>query len=229
MAKILPSAHIADIRGKHGGNVFAKNRGGNYSRRKVTPTNPKTASQIAARSMFATYAQKWRTLTQAQQNAWIAAVSGYTKTNIFGDIKSPTGMQLYVKVNCNLKVSGGNEIAAPAAPKGVLTTVIGALTYASAVPALSLVMSGAVPAATRVIVTATPPLSAGVNFVKSQMRIISTLAPAAVSPANILAAYTAKFGAVGGVGTKIFVGIQFVDQVSGIKSPMQMTSTIAAA
>jgi hypothetical protein len=228
MALMKPSAIVADIRGKHGGIVFGKNRAGNTTRNKTTPVNPRTPSQIAARALFATYSQKWRTLTQAQQNAWNAAVAGYASTNIFGDLRNPTGIQLYIKVNTNLKVSGGSEITAPAAPKGVQVGVIGALSYTSGTPALSLAYSANVPALTRVIVTATAPLSAGVNFVKSQLRIIGTLAPAAASPFNALTAYNSKFGAVGAVGTKIFVGIQYVDQTSGIKSPRQLVSQISA-
>jgi hypothetical protein len=228
MAKFLPGSIVSDIRGKHGGLVFSKNRGGNYTRRKVTPVNPKSTSQVTSRALFAQLAQQWRTLTQASQNSWIAAVTGYAKTNIFGDLKNPTGTQLFIKVNANLVVSGGAKITTPAAPKGVSVVTIGALTYTSGTPALSLAYSANVPALTRIIVSATPPLSAGVNFVKSQFRIISTLAAAAASPANILSAYTTKFGAVGAVGTKIFVRIQFVDQTSGIKSPAQVVSAIAA-
>ena len=129
MAKFLPGIVISDIRGKHGGGVFSKNRGGNYTKRKVTPVNPKTTSQVTSRSLFASLSQQWRTLTQAVQNAWIAAVTGYGKTNIFGDLKNPTGLQLFVKVNANLVVSGGAKITAPAAPKGVSVVTIGALTY----------------------------------------------------------------------------------------------------
>jgi len=228
MAKFLPGSIVSDIRGKHGGLVFSKNRGGNYTRRKVTPVNPKSTSQVTSRALFAQLAQQWRTLTQASQNSWIAAVTGYAKTNIFGDLKNPTGTQLFIKVNANLVVSGGAKITTPAAPKGVSVVTIGALTYTSGTPALSLAYSANVPALTRIIVSATPPLSAGVNFVKSQFRVISTLAAAAASPANILSAYTTKFGAVGAVGTKIFVRIQFVDQTSGIKSPAQVVSAIAA-
>ena len=71
-------------------------------------------------------------------------------------------------------------------------------------------------------------MSAGISFAKSQFRLITTLAAAAASPANILAAYTAKFGAVGAVGSKIFVQMQFVDQTSGVASPRQTVSAVAA-
>jgi hypothetical protein len=228
MAKIKLGSNIADIRGKLNGHVFSHNRGGNYIRNKVTPVNGRTTSQVLVRSRFAQYSQQWRTLTQAQISAWNSSVGAYQKTNIFGDLKSPTGLQLFQKVNNNLVSSGGTAITSPAAAKGVSVVTAGVLTYTSGTPALSLAYSANVPAATRVKVFATAPQSAGINFVKSQFRLITTLAPAAVSPANILTPYQTKFGSVGAVGSKIFVAIQFVDQVSGIASPRQIVSAVSA-
>jgi len=228
MGKVQFSAAISEIRGKIGGGVFSKNRAGAYIRKKVTPVNPKSVGQIAKRALMATYSQTWRTITQAQRDAWTAAVSGYAKTNIFGDLRNPTGLQLYCKINLNLLNSGATAITTPAAPKGVSVVTIGVLTFTSGTPALSLARSGAVPAATRMIVYASPALSAGVNFVKSKLRIITTVAAATASPDNLLASWNTKFGAIGAVGTKIFVGIRFVDSTSGIASPIQLVSQIAA-
>jgi hypothetical protein len=229
MGKSKMGALMVGLRGKVGGSVVSHNRGGDYVRNKITPVNPKTASQILVRNRFASFSSGWRNLTQAQQNAWIAACSNYQKSDIFSDMRTPTGLQLYQRLNNNLLSSGGTAITSPAPNKGVSQVTIGALTYTSGSPALSLAYSANVPALTRVKVFATPPLSAGINFVKSQLRLISTLAPAAASPANILSAYTTKFGSVGAVGTKIFVGIVFVDQTSGLNSPMQLTSAISAS
>jgi hypothetical protein len=228
MALVKFSALVSDMRKKLNGSVFSHNRGGNYLRNKVTPVNPKTSYQVATRARFAQYSQNWRNLTAAQISAWNAATPGYAKSNIFGDLKNPTGLQLYQKVNNNLIASGGTAITSPAAPKGVSVVTLTSLTYTVGVPALSIVFAGPVPALTRVKVFATPPMSAGINFVKSQLRLISTLAPAATSPANILAAYQAKFGSVGAIGQKIFVAFQFVDQTSGIASPRQLVSAISA-
>ena len=132
MALFKPSAIASDIRGTLAGTVFSKNRGGNYIRQKVTPVNPKTSFQTVVRNRLASFSQGWRALTAAQINAWNAAVAGFAKTNIFGDLRNPTGLQLYVKVNANLVSSGGTAITTPAAPKGVSVVTIGALTYTSA-------------------------------------------------------------------------------------------------
>jgi hypothetical protein len=229
MALIKLGALVSDIRNSINGSTYSHNRGGNYIRNKVTPVNPRSASQTALRARFAQYAQQWRTLTTAQQQAWLAAVQNYKQTNVFGDLKTLTGLQLFLQVNSNLLASGGAAITSPAAAKGVSIVNATGLTYTSGTPSLSLAYSANIPALTRVKIFATPPLSPGISFVKSQFRLISTLAPAAVSPANILAAYTAKFGAVGAVGTKIFVGMQFVDQTSGVPSPLQIISAVSAA
>jgi hypothetical protein len=226
--KVKFGSIVVDGRGKIGGHVASKNRGGSYFRTKVTPVNPRTASQFTVRGRFGTLSQSWKTLTQAQRDSWNAAVSAWSKSDIFSDVRNLTGLQLYQRLNNNLLSSGASQIATPAPNKGVLTVTAGVLTYTSGTPALSLARSGAVPAATRMKVFATPPLSAGISFVKSQLRLISTVAAATASPDNILAAYTAKFGAVGTVGTKIFVGIVFVDSTSGASSPMQLVSAISA-
>jgi hypothetical protein len=222
-------AFIVDGRGKIGGQVASKNRAGSYMRNKVTPVNPRTSNQFTVRSRFGTLSTGWKTLTQAQRDQWNAAVPQWQKSDIFSDMRSLTGLQLYQRLNNNLLSSGAAQISTPAANKGVSTVTIGALTYTVGTPALSLARSGAVPAATRMKIFATPPLSAGIGFVKSQLRLISTVAAATASPDNILAAYQAKFGNVGSVGQKIFVGIVFVDSTSGASSAMQMTSTISAA
>jgi hypothetical protein len=228
MAKIKFSALVSDMRGKLNGSVASHNRGGSYFRNKVTPVNLRSPSQVAVRSRFASFSQQWRTLTQAQIASWNSAVGAYAKKNIFGNLKNPTGAQLFQKVNNNLLASGGTAITSPATPKGVSVVTAGILTYTSGTPALSLAYSANVPAGTRVKVYATPPLSAGISFVKTQFRLISTLAAAAVSPANLLTPYNTKFGSVGGVGTKIFVKIEFVDQTSGICSPPQVVSAVSA-
>ena len=60
-------------------------------------------------------------------------------------------------------------------------------------------------ASTKVLIEATPQLSQGVAFVsRSKFRSILVSAAAAASPANILTAYNAKFGALIS-GRRIFV------------------------
>lgn len=104
MAKIKWSGiGIVDGRGKINGTVLSKNRGGAYARVKVTPSNPRSAAQMFVRSNLAFLAQKWKTLTQENRDAWSGAVSNYTRTDVFGDVKTPTGYNLFMRINTALR------------------------------------------------------------------------------------------------------------------------------
>jgi hypothetical protein len=218
---------IVDGRGKVNGHVVSKNRAGSYIRTKVTPVNPRSTSQLLQRSRLQGQSVAWRGLTASQRTSWISAVKGFQKTNIFGDLKTPSGFNLYQRLNNNLLKAAQAAITTAPNPGTVLAVNIGALTCTVAGLVVSLAISAAVPAGTTVVVRATAPLSAGINFVKSQLRIITTFAPAQASPLVLTASYATKFGAFV-AGQKIFVSIEFVNNTTGQNSVQQITSAIAA-
>lgn len=229
MTKVKYSALVSDMSGKLNGSVMSRNRAGSYIRNKVTPVNPNTAAQAEVRSRLTTNAQAWAGLTQAQRDSWNASVGAFAKTDIFGDLKNPSGFNLYCRINNNLTMVGETAVSTPPTSSEVATVTIGALTAANGTPALSLVTSGAVPADTVMVVNATPGLSAGVSFVKSELRQISQAAAAATSPHNLLSAWNTKFGSIPAAGKKIFVEIYFINTTTGAMSGRQKTSAIVAA
>jgi hypothetical protein len=218
---------IVDGRGKVNGHVISKNRAGSYIRTKVTPVNPRSTAQLTQRARLQGQSVAWRGLTATQRQSWIAGVKNFQRTNIFGDLKTPSGFNLYQRLNNNLLKAGQAAIVSAPAPANVATVNIGVLTATVAGGVISLALSGAVPAATTVVFRATPPLSAGISFVKSQLRVITTFAAASASPLVATAAYAAKYGAFV-AGQKIFVSIEFVNNVTGQNSVQQITSAISA-
>lgn len=225
-------ALVVDGRGKIGGHVASKNRAGAYLRTKVTPVNGQTSYQNAIRNRFTTLAQAWRGLTEAQRDAWNAAVSDYSRTDIFGDLKQPTGSNLYQRLNNNLVTIGETAILNPPLPSAVGEVVAESLTAkdGTVAQALSLVLTGNVPAGTSVKVMATAPISAGRSFVKSQYRLIGILDPAATTPVNLLSDYQAKFGSTGSAGQKIFVKVTAVNNVTGQEgTPSQVSAIVTVS
>lgn len=214
--------------GKIGGHVASRNRAGAYIRTKVTPVNPQTSAQLAVRNRLGTRSQAWRGLTDPQRAAWNGAVASFARTDIFGDLKNPTGFNLYQQLNNNLAAVGVAPIAAPPQPAAVLTVGITSITPAAGTGLIPMVMTGAVPALTSVKVFATAPQSPGVSFVKSEYRLITTLAPAAATPVALGAAYQAKFG-TWLVGQKLFFKIVFVNNTTGQQSLPIQVATISAA
>lgn len=227
--KVKFSALVSDMRGKLNGSVASRNRSSSYLRNKVTPVNPNTSYQQAIKNRLTTRAQAWRGLTQAQRDSFNSAVSGFAKTNIFGDLRSPSGFNLYCLLNSNLVNAGQSVINTPPTSSSVSTVAIGALTAAFGTPALSLALGAAVPTGTVMVVCATPALSAGKSFVRSEFRQIKVVAAAATSPQNLLTDWVSKFGSIPAAGLKIFVEIYFISMTTGVSSGRQQAVSIIAA
>lgn len=227
--KIKWGALVTDGRGKIGGQVASKNRAGAYMRTKVTPVNPNTSFQAAARARLTTFSQSWRALTQAQRDAWEAAVPSFQKTDIFGDIKKPAGINLYVGLNINIAEHNGTAIDLPPLPTEVVGPPSIAVTAAAGSPAMSLTWPGDdIAANTGWIIRATPQVSPGINFVKSLYRNIQLIQTVNTSPHDMLSAYIARFGTLV-EGQKIFVEVYPMNLVSGIKGGTVSTHVIVAA
>lgn len=227
--KVKFGAIVTDGRNKVGGHVFSKNRGGAYMRTKVTPSNPQTSQQAIARNRITTYSQNWRALTATQRAAWEAAVSNFTATDIFGDIKNPSGINLYIKLNSNLSEIAAAAITLPPLPTSVIGPATIALTGAAGTPALSFAWTGgAIPATTAWIVRVTPQVSPGKSFVKNLYRNLVVLPAADTTPTSILTEFNARFGTLV-AGQKVFIEITAVGTTTGIKSTPLNTSAIIAA
>lgn len=229
MAKIKLSGIVSEMRGKLNGSVFSKNRGGAYMRTKVTPVNPQSLAQGLVRSTLTNLSQAWRGLTDAQRASWNGAVSGFTGTDIFGDVKTPSGINLYNKLNLNLASIGVAPISAP--PSAVSVGYVSDLDLAADASANTIAATFTAIGGTvgqTVVVEATAGVSAGKNFVKSEFRKIGTFAGNATSPQAIGAMYVARFGAMT-AGKKVFVRLKFIDNATGVAGQYTSASTIVVA
>ena len=213
--KIKFGAIVTDGRGKIGGHVASKNRSGAYLRTKITPSNPQTSAQSTARSILSSASQNWRNLTDPQRLSWNNAVSDWSKSDIFGDIKNPTGLNLYVKLSANFANIG--EVAPLTPPPvgtsptaGVLSAVLSVATGV-----LTINFSDDSADAMMAYVRATPPLSAGISFVKSELRVIGYRG-VATDRVVLTGDYAAKFGTFT-AGDNIHVSVQFIG-LNGAKS-----------
>lgn len=223
-------AIVTDGRGKIGGHVASKNRAGSYFRTKVTPVNRQTASQTLVRNRLSNLSQGWRDLTEAQRAAWNAAVGDFAKTNIFGDIVNPTGFNLYQRLNNNLIRIGEAAIQSPPVPAGITDIIIGKLSVAAGAGTMSLAYTAGADAGSEVEVWATPPVSQGKSFVKSEFRLVTSFTANTATPLNMAAAYVLKFGAITGAeGFKIFVKTVAINNTTGQAGVPQITSGVVAA
>jgi hypothetical protein len=219
MAKIKFGMMMTDARGKLGGQVFSKNRSGAYIRTKVTPTNPQSTFQSAVRQSFGAFSQAWSGLTDAQRTAWDGAVSQWSTTDIFGDLKNPTGKNLYLRLNQQATQAGFSSFTAVPAKTEMVEGIITSSEFGIAagtitVPGVNTSGTG------RLILSATPVLSQGTSFVKNKLRDIYNSSTGGYGPVTVANNYIARFGAPT-IGDNTFVGVKYVLS-SGQASPLQI-------
>jgi len=194
--KIKWGALVVDGRGKIGGQVASKNRSGAYMRTKVTPVNAQTTFQQAVRSRLADLSSAWRGLTQAERDAWDGAVSGYAKTNIFGDLVNPTGKNLHNGLNQNLLNTGNTQLSAPVAPAAIVEPGATTATVTDTTTTESCEIEiTTIDADQDYLVFATAQVSPGINFFKNRYRQIMVHPGSGTTTIDALTAYKAKFGA----------------------------------
>lgn len=220
---------IAEARGKLNGTVFSRNRGGAYMRTKVTPTNPASTTQVAARNILTTQAQAWRSLTNAQRVGWAGLASQLTRTNIFGDSSNLSGIGMFVRLNANiLKALGSPNSNAPN-PQAVEYISAVTLTAAAGTPTFSIAFTKSdVTTTMAIVIEATPQLSAGIGFFKGKYRVISVQDGDETSPLNMIVQYNAKFGTLV-AGKRVAVRLSVVDRTTGLESQKLETSSVIAA
>jgi hypothetical protein len=207
--------------GSIAGVTSSRNRYGQYRRTRAIPVNPNTVAQALVRARLGGNAAAFRALTAAQQAGWSDLGLQITRTDSLGQTYNLTGAQAYASVNNN-QLLAGNAILTDA-PGLKTPDAIDTLTLTATDTALSLAFTPT-PAGTndRVLVYASPQRSAGRQF-ENDFRNVFVGAAASASPCNILAAYTAKFGAPV-IGNKIFVSAQVYS--GGFLSAPAMTSKV---
>jgi len=213
--------------GKIGGHVASKNRGGAYLRTKTTPSNPNTSYQAGARSLLASLASQWRELTEAQRLAWNGAVAQFATTDIFGDIKNPSGINLFVKLNANLANSGQAQLTSPPEKIEVPTGALTGAEFVIADSTLTIASENGLTTDNICRLQSSGPVSQGVTNVKSKMRTIMSSEALDDSLANY-AAYVAKFGAPV-VGQKIFLSVAPITATGQVGVAQTIIATVVAS
>lgn len=227
MALIKFGLVITDGRGKIGGHVLTKGRSGNVIRTKVTPVNPNTTRQSSVRGVLTAFSQGWKALTQAQRDAWNAAVSNFTRTNIFGDTVLPTGKNLFTSLNTNLSKVAYSTITAPPLPLAVVDPEVSSAVVTVTGSVMEIDFAGA-SANQKMFIQASPPVSPGITNISSKMSLIAVEAQTTPGTLDIWADYVAVYG-VPPAGQKIFFKVAAVRDTTGQSTTPAVLSAIVAA
>ncbi len=189
--------------GKIGIQVAIPSRYGQCRRIWGPGSNPNTVAQSGVRANFLSQLRAFTALTEAQQNAWIAAAALEQTRGKLGQSGPMTGLQLYLMLNCARLAIGGTVTATVPAKPATDNLPIDALniTNTGGTIALKLHTTASPPDGT-MLWGAVPQLSSRRST--PAMVLLGTTGSPIASEITITSAYTGRFG-VPTVGSRIFV------------------------
>lgn len=92
------SAFAGTMSGSLGGMTASRNRGGQYLRQRVVPTNPDTSPQSLVRSYLAAAVDYWsNSLDAAERLAWTTYAANVPTTDTLGNVLVLTGQQMFIR------------------------------------------------------------------------------------------------------------------------------------
>lgn len=224
--KIQYGAGIVNGSGKLAGWVASRNRGGAFMRAKVTPLNPSTSYQQNARGILGSLSTQWSQLTEAQRLSFNNAVTDFSRTDIFGDVRNPSGINLFVKLNANLINTGRAQITTAPAKEEIRFSAIESIVMDVSTQAVTITLADDTLDGKLVLAFATPTLTNGTRFVKNRLRSIGSVEILG-SVITLSAEYVAKFGAFA-LGANIVVGFRVIT-ATGQASPFQSQPALVQA
>ena len=212
--------------GKINGWVASRNRGGAYFRTKVTPINPSTTAQQNARGILGSLSTQWSQLSNAQRLSFNNAVAEFAKTDIFGDIRNPSGINLYVKLNTNLINTGQAQINTAPAKEEILFSGIVSANFDVSSQETTITLANGDNDLSTVLLFATPTLTNGTTFVKNRLRAIGSQV-IDTTDIDFTGQYTDKFGAFA-LGANIVVGFRIISATGQASTFQSVTATVVA-
>lgn len=216
MVKLRLGGGVVEMSGSMSGNTFARNKGGQYMRARITPLNPDTSFQQTVRNLMSTWSQYWRdTLTQANRDAWDAFAEANPYTDVFGETRTYSGQQMFLKLRLNA-VTHGVAIISDAPPASLAAPTVDTLSITADIGAGSMSATYTSTGGGVVILRATPGISPGKSYVKNLYRDITNAAGA--SPYDYETDWTTRFGALPAVGQKISVFAFAMNNTTGAVS-----------
>ncbi len=100
MALVKYGGGIIQASGSIAGNVFARNRFGNYMRARTKPVNPNTALQQTIRNALTQLTVDWSTtLDDTKRTAWNLYASSVAMKNRLGEVVYLTGFNHFLRSN----------------------------------------------------------------------------------------------------------------------------------
>jgi hypothetical protein len=113
MSLVRYGGGITQMSGSIAGNVFARNRFGNYVRARTKPVNPNSLGQSDIRDALSALSEDWRTeLDATERTSWGVYATNIAMKNRLGESVFLTGFNHFIRSNTELLNKKGTFIQA---------------------------------------------------------------------------------------------------------------------
>lgn len=224
------SALMTQVSGSIGGMTGSHNKGGMYFRGRSIPTNPQTAFQTAVRNALTSLVNAWSgTLTQAQRDAWDVYAINTPTTNALGDTVTRSGQQEYIGANIPRLQAGMSPVddAPTVFNRGEFTDPTIAIDTANDEVDVSFDNTDAWANEddASMVVFASRPQNAGVNFFKGPYRFAGSIDGNATTAPTSPAAIALPFAVT--AGQKVFVQVRVTRSDGRLSGTFRTVATAA--
>ena len=190
------------------------------------PTGPTTNAQVARRASLKKIAKSWQLLTNDQRLEWDRLAEGATGITVLGQKAKISGLNLYVRLNSNLVMSGGvMRSDAPAGLDDVPLLRFGAMYVNSSSVLIEQIDEP--DSDLRLIVKMSGAQSTGVSSGWSKTVVVSSDEETDWGELDLTDAFADVLGTNIVDGMKYFVELYWVDSVTGFSGQVTQISGIA--
>lgn len=217
---------IIEGRNKIGNQVASRNRGGTYLRERVVPFDTPSVYREICRLRTTFLSRLWATLSESDRILWNETADQIPVKNIFAEVRKLSGFAFFMKVNSNLNVIGLPPLFSPPQVPIFERCFVTRADVLSATSQFYIYFEPRIPLSLTIEIWATPQLSAGISFVKSEYRFVSTINFVVDSPFDFYPYWFGRFGEALIPGKKIFVKFVPIDVNTGFAGQHSVISTI---
>lgn len=182
MAHMVPGPLASEARGKVGGVIFNRNRGGLYVKTFAGVTNPNTMMQVDRRTAMTNRSNAWKDLGATDKAAWIEYAAQTPLTNSLGQTYFMSGQQAYLRSALFADVVGIALAAAPGFGGEAQVPSLDGTSLQQTAPGLNLNdipatwLGRDTAASARLAFGISPVISPGITYYKGPFRHLFTLA-----------------------------------------------------